>query len=134
MCTWRSAFIDFITLKWLKRESQPEQVCEKQELKNIWKDTLNRLETGPVLAYESAPVITEEARKTALEEARAAAIDTSVPISNLAATKTTHDLQAWFGESVATWNPSDAKDVDIKNAKRQGRASAKWGYKTPGEQ
>lgn len=132
MFTWRSAFIDFITLKWLKRESQPVEVCDKQELKNIWKDTLNRLETSPVLTYETASEITEESRKIALEEARAASIDTSVPISNLAATKTTHDLQAWFGESVATWNPSDAKDVDIKNLKKQGRPSAKWGYKTPG--
>lgn len=130
MCTWRQALSDFFTFKWLKRNSQPREAAEKPEqLKTIWKDTFNRLEAyqpeEPL--HEHQPEVIQMA-----EEARGR-ISSEMPTPNptpthkLPASKTCNDLQVWFGESVATWDPSvNAQNVDSSDQQSKVRRPTRW--------
>ncbi len=134
MCTWRSALIEFFTFKWLKRQSQPaEGTLEKPEhLKTIWKDTFNRLEAyTPEMPEEPLHEHQPEVMQMA-EEARARKTgETNVPTHQLPASKTCNDLQVWFGESVATWDPAvNAQNVDSIEQQNKVRRATRWTKET----
>lgn len=126
MCTWRQALSDFITFKWLKRYSQSNEAAEKPEqLKTIWKDTFNRLE-----AYQPAEPLHEHQPQVIqiAEEARSKiSSEMPTPTHQLPASKTCNDLQVWFGESVATWDPAvNAHNVDSSDQQNKVRRPTRW--------
>jgi hypothetical protein len=128
MCTWRQALIDFFTFKWLKTNSQQSEKAEKPEqLKTIWKDTFNRLEAyqpaEPLHEHQPQVIqIAEEARSKMTGEMPA-----PTPTHKLPASKTCNDLQVWFGESVATWDPSvNAHNVDSSDQQSKIRRATRW--------
>lgn len=128
MCTWRQALSDFFTFKWLKSNSQPGEKAEKPEqLKTIWKDTFNRLEAyqpaEPLHEHQPQVIqIAEEARSRISSE-----MPTPTPTHKLPASKTCNDLQVWFGESVATWDPTvNAHNVDSSDQQSKIRRATRW--------
>lgn len=128
MFSWRAALVDFFTFKWLRRQAQPaDGPYEKPEqLKTIWKDTFNRLEAyQPEMPeeplHENQPQVIHMA-----QEARAK-VTGDIPTHQLPASKTCNDLQAWFGESVATWDPSvNAQNVDSIEQQNKIRRATRW--------
>ncbi len=130
MCTWRQALSDFFTFKWLKPNSRPKECAEKPEqLKTIWKDTFNRLEAycpeEPLHEHQPEVIhMAEEARQRISSEMP---VPNQTPTHKLPASKTCNDLQAWFGESVATWDPSvNAHNVDSIEQQSKIRRPTRW--------
>lgn len=130
MCTWRQALSDFFTFNWLKRNSRPNEAAEKPEqLKTIWKDTFNRLEAyqpaEPLHEHQPQVIqIAEEARSRISTEMPTPA---PTPTHKLPASKTCNDLQVWFGESVATWDPTvNAHNVDSSDQQSKIRRATRW--------
>lgn len=130
MCTWRQALSDFFTFKWLKPNSRPEQLAEKPEqLKTIWKDTFNRLEAyhpeEPL--HEHQPEVIQMAEEARYRISSEMPVPNETPTHKLPASKTCNDLQAWFGESVATWDPSvNAHNVDSIEQQSKIRRATRW--------
>ncbi|MCC6978724.1 MAG: hypothetical protein IT343_10415 [Candidatus Melainabacteria bacterium] len=128
MCTWRTALVDFFTFKWLRREAQPAEGPNKPEqLKNIWKDTFNRLEAyAPEMPTEPLHEHQPEVINMA-QQARAKKTGHDLPAHQSPASKTCNDLQAWFGESVATWDPNvNAQNVDSIDQQTKIRRATRW--------
>ena len=133
MCSWRAALVDFFTFKWLRREAQPADGPngKPEQLKTIWKDTFNRLEAyAPEMPEEPLHEHQPEVIHMA-QEARARKTANDLPTHQLPASKTCNDLQAWFGESVATWDPAvNAHNVDSSEKQDKIRRATRWTKET----
>jgi hypothetical protein len=132
MCTWRSALMEFFSFKWLRRQAQPaEGPSEKPEqLKTIWKDTFNRLEAyAPEMPDEPLHEYQPEVMNMAQEARAKKSGEHDTPTHQLPASKTCNDLQVWFGESVATWDPEvNAQNMDSSEQQNQNtiRRATRW--------
>ncbi|MCC7530313.1 MAG: hypothetical protein IT342_17445 [Candidatus Melainabacteria bacterium] len=136
MCSWRSALIEFFTFKWLRKQARPaEGPCEKPEqLRTIWKDTFNRLEAyQPEMPEEPLHEHQPEVMNMAQEARGRKSAEHNTPTHQLPASKTCNDLQVWFGESVATWDPEvNAQNMDSseKQDKSTIRRATRWTKET----
>lgn len=117
MFHWRLTLQKLLS-KWLKTPTKAsgEVAQEKPELKKIWRESMHRLEAYDPDKKESFTGDAKPTREQVLEELA----------NRQKAAKTATDLKSWWGQAVATWDPEDAKNIDMIEQKIQGPKSNKW--------
>lgn len=98
----------------------------KTELKNIWRESMTRLEAYDPMVSEKQ--VTQNVNiEQEVKQAKQTREQVMQEIANKQkAGKTATDLKSWWGQAVATWDPEDAKNIDTIEKKIQGPKGTKW--------
>jgi hypothetical protein len=108
-----------------KIEPEPEQVHVAARVANPWQDQLDQLVANRFQPKESfsEPIneqLTNLAQMAQAEQQKAARK------AKRSGDGTVTDLKAWWGESVATWDPEIAGSVDTIEQKRKAQTLKRW--------
>lgn len=126
MISWR--ILDLLTFKWLKGKQNGNDEGPRQELRDIWAGSLDRLAVDSGLDSAAQADVQEklnELARTAKAQQQQREYELRKKAGGIATSK---DLRAWWGEAVATWDPEDAKNIDSIEKKIQGPRKNHWSH------
>lgn len=109
-----------------KQDPEPEQIHVAARVANPWQEELDRLVANRFQPKENFSEPINEQLSNLTQIAQDAQQKAAQKKAKRSGDGTVTDLKAWWGESVATWDPELAGTVDTSEQKSKMRSLKRW--------